>query len=226
MDIYADTYTWAFALHMIVIGYYLGSDFVVDQWTWYLIKSAKDPVDERTRKLKFLLLCDQHPRMGLILFIATGFSVESLAGVSPIAPSDLGWVWAICAIWFVEIWISFLNEHTPWGKALVSADIVWRYAVGAGFLVTGLWSLVGDGPFDAGWMALKYALLGCLIGGGVSIRFFVRDLAKAWPEFAKTGSTPMFEATIDRTLFTAMKVNWGLWATFIFMAALQIWRPF
>ena len=44
-----DTYTWVFALHMIVIGYYMGSDFVVDQWTWYLIKSHKDPAEERVR---------------------------------------------------------------------------------------------------------------------------------------------------------------------------------
>jgi hypothetical protein len=226
MDTYADTYTWVFALHMIVIGYYIGADVVVDQWTWFLIKSAKDPVEERTRKLKFLLLCDQHPRMGLILFIATGFSVEALAGLSPLTAGDLPWLWLICAAWFAEVWISFLNEHTPWGKRIVDADIAWRHLVGGGFLVTGLWSLLGDGPYAPNWMALKYLLLGCLIAGGVSIRFFVRDLARAWPEFIKTGSTPAFEDVIHRTLFTAMKVNWCLWAMFIAMAVLQIWRPF
>ena len=42
----------------------------------------------------------------------------------------------------------------------------------------------------------------------------------------KTGSTPTFEAIVDRTLFLAMKVNWGLWALFIIMAVLTIWRPF
>jgi hypothetical protein len=226
MDIATDTYTWVFALHMIVIGYYMGSDFVVDQWTWYLIKSVKDPADERIRKLKFLLLCDQHPRMGLILFIATGFSVEALAGLSPLAVSDLGWLWLICAVWFAEVWISFLNEYKPWGKRLVDADVVWRYIVGGTFFFSGLWSLVGDGPFVPNWMALKYFLLGCLIAGGVSIRFFVRDLAKALPEFRATGSTPAFEAVIDRTLFLAMKVNWSLWALFIAMAILTIFRPF
>ena len=221
-----DTYTWVFALHMIVIGYYMGSDFVVDQWTWYLIKSRKDPAEERVRKLKFLLICDQHPRMGLILFIATGFSVEALAGLSPLVPADLWGVWLICAVWFAEVWISFLNEHKPWGKRIVDLDVVWRFLVGGTFLVTGAWSLVGEGPFAPHWMALKYLLLGCLIAGGVSIRFFVRDLAKALPEFMKTGSTPTFEAIVDRTLFLAMKVNWGLWALFIIMAVLTIWRPF
>ncbi|MDX2224252.1 MAG: hypothetical protein SFV21_15995 [Rhodospirillaceae bacterium] len=226
MDLYADTYTWVFALHMIVIGYYLGADFVVDQWTWYFIKSAKDTAEERARKLKFLLLCDQHPRMGLILFIATGFSVEALAGLSPLTVSDLWWVWLICAAWFANVWIGFLNEHTSWGRALVNADIGWRYLVGATFLLTGLWSLAGDGPYAAHWMALKYVLLGLLIAGGVSIRFYVRDLAKAWPEFQKTGSTPAFEAVVDRTLFGAMKLTWGLWGLFIAMAVLQIARPF
>lgn len=221
-----DTYTWVFALHLVVIGYYMGADFVVDQWTWYLIKSVKDSPEERGRKFKFLMLCDQHPRMGLILFIATGFSVEALAGLSPLTPGDLWWVWLICVVWFVEVWVSFLNEHTPWGKRMVDGDIVWRYLVGGTFLITGLWSLVGAGPFAPNWMALKYTLLGCLIAGGVSIRFFVRDLAKAWPEFQKIGSTPAFEAIVDQTLFLAMKVNWCLWALFITMAALTIWRPF
>jgi hypothetical protein len=226
MEVYTDTYTWVFALHMIVIGYYLGADFVVDQWTWYFIKSAGDPVAERARKLKFLLLCDQHPRMGLILFIATGLSVEALTGLSPLGPGDLWWVWLIATIWFAEVWISFLNEHTSWGRRIVDADIALRYLVGGMFLVVGLWSLIGGGPFAPQWMALKYTLLGCLIGGGVSIRFFIRDLARAWPEFQKTGSTPSFEATVSRTLFLAMKLNWGLWALFIVMAVLQIWRPF
>ncbi len=226
MDTFADTYTWVFALHMVVIGYYLGSDFVVDQWTWYLITSPKDPPEERGRKLKFLLLCDQHPRMGLILFIATGFSVEALSGVSPLAPQDLWWIWLVGAVWLAEIWVGFLNEHTSWGKRIVDADVYWRYGIGGGFFATGLWSLVGDGPFAPQWMALKYMLLGGLIGGGVSIRFLVRDLVKAWPEFQRTGSTPPFEDTVHRTLFRAMKVNWGLWGIFIAMAALQIWRPF
>jgi len=221
-----DTYTIAFALHMIVIGYYMGSDFVVDQWTWYLIKSHKDPAEERVRKLKFLLVCDQHPRMGLILFIATGFSVEALAGLSPFTPDDLPLVWLVCAVWFAEIWVSFLNERKPWGKRLVDLDIAWRYLVGGAFLVTGAWSLLGEGPFAHDWMALKYFLLGCLIAGGVSIRFFVRDLAKALPGFMQTGSTPEFEAVVDQTLFLAMKVNWGLWALFITMAVLTVFRPF
>jgi len=218
--------TIAFALHMIVIGYYLGSDFVVDQWTWYLIKSHKDPAEERVRKLKFLLVCDQHPRMGLILFIATGFTVEALAGLSPLAPGDLWWVWLICAVWFAEIWVSFLNEQKPWGRRLVDPDIAWRSPVGGGSFAAGPWSLADGGPFAYGWMALKYFLLGCLIAGGVSIRFFVRDLARALPGFMRTGSTPEFEGIVHRTLFLAMKVNWVLWALFIAMAVLTIWRPF
>ena len=32
-----DPYAWLLALHLAVVGYYLGSDFVVNQMTFYLI---------------------------------------------------------------------------------------------------------------------------------------------------------------------------------------------
>jgi hypothetical protein len=221
-----DPYLIAFAAHLAVIGYYMGSDLVVNQSTWYFINSTADPVAERSRKLHFLLLCDQHPRMGLILFIATGFTVEILAGLSPLPAAALPWIWIVCGVWFANVWISFLNERKPWGKRLVDIDVGWRFLVGGTFLLTGIWSLVGDGPFEPQWMALKYLLLGTLIAGGVSIRYYVRELAAAWPVFLREGSTPAFEAIVRRTLAGASYVNWGLWAIFITMALLTVFRPF
>jgi hypothetical protein len=213
------------ALHCAVIGYYMGSDLVVNQSTWYFIRSAANPVRERERQLRFLLLCDQHPRMGLVLFIATGYALEAGDGLWPASSPSVPFVLAVCGLWLANIWTSFLLEAQPLGRRLVDIDVAWRLAVALACVTLGVGSLLGYGPMAEPWMAVKYLLLGMLIGGGVSIRFFVRELRTAWPEFIRQGSTPAFEATVHRTLAGASYVNWVLWALFLTMAWLSVARP-
>ena len=53
-------------LHVVIMGYWLGSDFVLNALTHYF-KNAKDmPAAERLKLWDFLLLVDQHPRNALI----------------------------------------------------------------------------------------------------------------------------------------------------------------
>ena len=175
--------------------------------------------------LRSILVSDQHPRMGLILFMATGATFESLLGQSPVSVGLLPWVWVIAAVWFAEIWISFLNEDKPWGHRLVNMDVAWRYLLAAVFFVLALWSLVGDGPLIADWVAWKYLLLAALIGGGVSVRFCVRELQRAWPDYLTTGSTPEFEAILNRSLKRAIYITWSIWVIYGVIALLTIFRP-
>ncbi len=79
----------AFMIHMIIVGYSYGSDFVVDQRTFLFMRSTDVAPTERTRLLHSLLMSDQHPRMVLILFIVTGYTVEILGGWSPFGPDML-----------------------------------------------------------------------------------------------------------------------------------------
>lgn len=220
-----DTLTLAFALHLIILGYTLGSDFVVDQRTFSLLGATDATPAERSRLLRSILVSDQHPRMGLILFIATGITFESLLGQSPIAADLLPLIWLVAALWLAEIWISFLNEDKPWGHQLVNADVTWRYLVAGLFLFTGLWSLLGDGPFDVSWIAWKYLLLGLLIGGGVSVRFCVRALKKAWPDYLEGGGTPEFEAILNQSLKRAIYITWSIWVIYGVIALLTVVRP-
>lgn len=218
--------TLSLALHMIVFGYLLGSDWVVDQRTFYFMHSSDVTPQERSRQMKSLLLSDQHPRMGLILFIATGYTVEILYGWSPFGTEMLPVIWGVCALWFAEIWVSFLNEAKPWGRTLVTIDMVWRYVLAAFCAGSGIYSLLGGGFYPSSWMGLKYALLGTLIGGGVTVRFAVRELQAAWPGYMQSGSTPEFEEILQRCMYRAIYVTWSIWVMYGVMVALLIWRPF
>ena len=162
--------------------------------------------------------------MGLILFIATGYTVEILGGWSSFGLDTIPIIWGICAVWFVEIWVSFMNEAKPWGRWLVTADMIWRYVLAAYFLVTGVWSVLGGGTYPSSWMGMKYALLGVLIGGGVTVRFAVRELQTVWPGYMESGSTPEFEAVLQRCLYRAIYVTWPIWGMYIAMTVLLVTR--
>ena len=49
---FGDPYVWLLALHLAVMGYYLGSDVVVNQMTFYLIAS-RDVTPEQMRIFEF-----------------------------------------------------------------------------------------------------------------------------------------------------------------------------
>lgn len=226
-----DPYAWLLALHLAVVGYYLGSDFVVNQMTFYLIDSGHVTPPQRTRMRRFQLLCDQHPRMGLILFIATGLSYETLSGFTTLPVSALPWLWLIALLWLANIWAGFVLAGSPvgqstLGKRLVRLDLYWRYLVVLLILGGGLWSLLGEGPFEPGWLGLKYVLLGTLMAGGVAMRISSMPLVPAWADYMARGPSPEFEAIIGRLQRRAIYLNWGLWALFFAMAGLQLFRPF
>ena len=220
-----DTLTLAFALHLIVLGYALGADFVVDQRTFYLLGAQDVTPAERGRLLRSILLSDQHPRVGLILLIATGATFEILLGQSPLSAAWLPVVWIVAGLWLAEIWISFLNEAKPWGHQLVNVDVAWRYLLAGVFLVAGVWSLLGSGPLAADWMAWKYVLLGLVIGGGVSVRFCVRALKRAWPAYLEQGSTPEFETILHGSLKQAIYITWSIWGMYVLVGVLTVFRP-
>jgi len=221
---------WMFALHFAVIGYYLGSDFVVNQMTFYLIASKDVSLAVRTRMRRFQLLCDQHPRMGLILFIATGLTLETWQGYTTLTPGFITGLWIVSALWLANIWAGFLLAGSPvsanvLGKRLVQIDLYWRYLVVAVIYAVAIWSLAGEGPLLPGWLAVKYILCATLMAGGVLMRLSSRPLTAAWGDYADGGDKQAFEAVIARVQYRNIYLNWGLWSLFISMALLRLFGP-
>ncbi len=227
---HGDPYVWMLALHLAVMGYYLGSDVVVNQMTFYLIASSKVTPQQRTRMRRFQLLCDQHPRMGLILFIATGLSYDILQGWTMLPVEWLPWIWIIALLWIANIWAGFLMAGSPigqtkLGKTLVQLDLYWRYLMVVAIVGVAGWSLFGDGPVRPKWLALKYLLLGTLMAGGAAMRLWARPLTPAWADYVASGPSPEFEALIGRIQRGAIYLNWFLWCLFGCMILLQLLCP-
>ncbi|MFO0449362.1 MAG: hypothetical protein ACK52I_12025, partial [Pseudomonadota bacterium] len=68
---------WA---HVLVMGYWIGSDLVINQLAHYTARSRGMPGAERARLWRFLMDVDQQPRNALILSLPIGLTLAAWLG--------------------------------------------------------------------------------------------------------------------------------------------------
>ena len=88
---------WA---HVLVMGYWLGSELVINALTHYIARSSSLPAAERMRLWDFLLDVDQHVRNALILSVPLGFTLAAFLGLVPLGGAGLAALWVLSALWF------------------------------------------------------------------------------------------------------------------------------
>jgi hypothetical protein len=122
-------------LHVLVMGYWLGSDIVVNAVTHYTTHAAALPPRERDRLWHFLLHIDQHPRNAMILSVPLGFTLATQLGLVSIGNAGMILVWATCAAWFGFRWLVHLRKDTASGAVLAALDWRLRYLLVALFTI-------------------------------------------------------------------------------------------
>ena len=173
---------WA---HVLVMGYWLGSELVINALTHYVVRATSLSGTERIRLWDFVLDVDQHVRNALIMSVPLGFSLAAYLGLSPITGVWLLVLWIACAAWLWFMWLVHWRRHTPFGKVLAAWDWRIRYALIAVFAIVGTMSLISGQPFAARWLALKLVLFAAAIACGLAVRYYVRvAYAQALPAIA------------------------------------------
>jgi len=221
-----EAYGWFKLAHIVVWGYWVGSDLVVNQLTHYLTHAEKMEGMERNRLWNFLLDVDQHPRNALILSLPLGLTLGGLLGLVPLGTPGLVSVWIVSGAWFSFMWYVHLRGHTAAGAALRAWDVRIRYGVIAVSVGVGGWSLVFGTPIAAGWLAAKVVLFGLVVGAGIGIRYYIQALLLTWPDIVQHGSTPIREAAIRQAMRRGTWVLAGLHLSLLAAAFLGHVRPF
>lgn len=213
-------------LHVAILGYWIGSDMVVNAVTHYF-KNAHDlTVAQRLKLWDFLLMVDQHPRMALILSVPLGFTLASNLSLTPIQGWGLAGVWLFSIAWFCFIWILRLKSGSESYRILRLIDLsVWWILAGVLF-VTGVAAIFGADTFDARWLGAKVACFALVIFCGLAIRRYIGHIYLVLPDFRKNGSTPQFEQAVKQALERATYVLWGLWALLLTIGYLGAAKPF
>ncbi|PTD26625.1 hypothetical protein [Sphingomonas fennica] len=218
------TLAWLLAAHIAVLGYWLGSEFVINSTYRYVSYSDRMPFPERARLMEHVMHVDQHVRYALVLQATLGTALAALYGYVPggetvaIAAGTIGIVW----LGFVEA--VHRLRHAPIGRTLAAIDRASRYALMA-LLVAIAIGLVGGGWPMPLWLRWKLALFACVMMCGVGIRLALIAHFRTWAVMARDGPTDATNAVIRRTYVRATAILLLLWLFIAGIAVLSVAKP-
>jgi hypothetical protein len=212
-------------LHVLVMGYWIGSDLVLNALTHYVTASSSLPGAERKRLWDFLMHVDQHPRNALILSVPIGFTLAAQTGLLWLDAASLVVLWLGSAAWFGYMWLAHWRRETPAGPTLAKWDLRIRLALIVVFSFMGTLSLVSGRPLAAPWLAWKVLLFAGVLACGLGIRRFIREACRAWPRIWADQGTPADEAQLRAAMRRATHVLWLLWLLLAAIGWLGVAKP-
>lgn len=210
--------------HIAVLGYWLGSELVINSTYRYVSFSGAMPFAERSRLMEHVMNVDQHVRYALVLQFGLGFALAALYGYVP-GGEQTAWIAGLLA----ALWLAFVEavhhlRHRPIGRRLAAVDRGSRYVVMA-LLVAVAISLVGGDWAMPVWLRLKLALFAGVMASGVGIRFALISHFRTWAVMARDGPTAETNAIIRRTYVKATSVLLLLWVFIAGIVVLSVWKP-
>lgn len=209
--------------HIAVLGYWLGSELVINSTYRYVCYGSEIPFPERTRLMDHVMKVDQHVRYALVLQASLGFALAALEGLVP-GGTATAWAAAILgAIWLGFVELVHRLHHRPLGKRLAAVDRASRYLFMAALAALAIGLLGRDWPAPP-WLRLKLALFAGVMACGVGIRFALIGHFRTWAVMAREGPTDSTNAVIRRTYVQATSVLGLLWVFIAAIVVVSVWK--
>lgn len=210
--------------HIAIVGYWLGSELVINSSYRYVCFGAHLPFPERNRMMEHIMGADQHVRYALALQVATGFALAALYGFIP-GGSIAAWMAAL----FGAIWLAFIEtvhrlRHGRAGLRLGAFDRGSRYVLMAVLVCISI-SLIGRGWPTPGWLRLKLALFAGVMACGVGIRIALIAHFRVWKVMAQNGPDESSNALVRSIYLKATSLLGLLWTLIACMVVMSIWKP-
>ncbi|MEO7774247.1 MAG: hypothetical protein ABIT36_04935 [Steroidobacteraceae bacterium] len=210
--------------HVVVLGYWLGSELVINNTFRYVSYSGDMPFTERNRLMEHVMDTDQHVRYALVLQTALGFTLATLLGYVP-GGTTAAWVIAVAAVaWLTFVEITHRVRHNITGKRFATLDRLSRYMLMAILLSLAL-GLIGSGWNMALWLRLKLGLFAGVMACGVGIRLALISYFRTWAVMARESPDAETNAIIRKTYWQATMVLIALWIFIAAMVAASVWKP-
>jgi hypothetical protein len=144
--------------HIAVLGYWLGSEFVINNTFRYVSWSAGMPFEERDRLMSHVMNVDQHVRYALVLQLGLGFALTALYGFIPGGETTAWLFLGLMLAWLCIVEVMHRLRSSPIAGKLALIDRGSRYVllvVLAGIGVDALLSISSPLP---DWLAWKLIL--------------------------------------------------------------------
>lgn len=210
--------------HIAVLGYWLGSELVINSTYRYVSYGSDIPFDARDRLMDHVMHVDQHVRYALVLQAGLGFTLAVLYGYVPGGTGTAVAIGVFAAIWLGFVELVHRMRHRPRGKRLAAFDRRSRYVLLACLVAIALGVLGHDWNMPL-WLRIKLGLFACVIASGVGIRLALIDHFRTWAVMAREGPSAATNAIIRRTYWRATGVLVMLWVFIATLVTVSVWKP-
>ena len=210
--------------HIVVLGYWLGSELVINSTFRYVSYSASMPFSDRSRLMEHVMDADQHVRYALVLQAGLGFTLAALYGYVPGGAATAWAIAALAVLWLAFVEITHRVRHSSAGKSLAAFDRRSRYVLMVLLACISL-GLIGAGWNLPLWLRLKLGLFACVMACGVGIRLALLSYFRTWAAMSREGPNDQTNATIRRTYWQATSVLIMLWVFVAALVSASVWKP-
>jgi hypothetical protein len=210
--------------HIAVLGYWLGSELVINNTYRYVSYSASMPFVERDRLMQRVMDVDQHVRYALVLQAGLGFMLAISFGYVPGGRAGVWLVAALATAWLAFVEITHRLRHRPVGRLLARIDRGSRYLLMIVLLALAI-GLVGAAwpiPF---WLRVKLALFAGVMLCGIGIRIALLGHFRTWAVMARDGVNDATNAAIRGTYVRATAVLALLWVFILAIVVISLTKP-
>ena len=215
---------WILAAHIAVLGYWLGSEFVINSTYRYVSYSDQMPFEERSRLMEHVMHVDQHVRYALVLQATLGPILAVLYGYIPGGNAAAIGIAIFGALWFVFVELVHRLRHSSIGKTLGAIDRGSRYVLMAVLVATALGLIGGAWPMPL-WLRWKLALFAGVMLCGVGIRIALIAHFRTWALMAREGPNDTTNTIIKRTYVRATSVLLLLWVFIAAITVISVMKP-
>ena len=210
--------------HIAVLGYWLGSELVINSTFRFVSHSADMPFTERDRLMDHVMDVDQHVRYALVLQAGLGTVLGAAYGYFP-GGTPLAWAAAVLmAAWLALVEVTHRRRDAPSGRRLAAFDRGLRWLAIALLVVLAVAALSGGAPVAA-WLAWKLLAFAGVIACGLAIRFALIRFYRNWDTIRREGSNDAREREVRAVYAQATAILGLLWALIVVITALSIAKP-
>jgi len=211
--------------HIAILGYWLGSELVINSTFRYVSSSSGMPFAERDRLMDHVMDVDQHVRYALVLQAGIGTVLAALYGLFPGgAPLAIGAAVAT-VLWLALVEATHRLRRTDAGRRLAALDRRVRYALAAVFVALGMAAVGGAIRAMPAWLGWKLVAFAGVIACGIGIRFALMGFYRTWDEVAREGTSEERERSIRTTYVRATSLLGLLWLFIAVITALSVSKP-
>lgn len=210
--------------HILVVGYWLGSDLVINSTFRYVSRASSMSFGDRDRLLEHVLDVDQHVRYALILQVSLGTAIGALLGYLPGGGALAGVATLFGIAWMALVELTHRLRRNQSGRSMALVDRAVRYAAILTAVLVAAGTLIGCFSI-ASWLAIKLALFAGVIASGLGIRIELIRYFQVWHAIRVEGSSDDHEQQLRYRYKTSTTILVLLWLLIATIVAVSVLKP-